>query len=201
MYMAVEFKQFHAKTRAQWRRWLQKNHASEHGVLLLFFKKNAGETGISYSDAVEEALCFGWIDSIKYRLDDNRSVQKFSPRKSNSKWSALNKTRIKQLIKDGAMTAAGIQKIEEAKKSGAWNELDSSDKHSGNNTLPKDLQRAFAGNKKALDNFKAFAPSYRKRFFSWLDSAKRAETRQARILHIVAMAEANKKPGAKGFVL
>ena len=153
------------------------------------------------ADAVEEALCFGWIDSVAQKLDDERSMQKFTPRKKTSVWSKINKQRIGSLIEKNLMTSAGLEKIDEAKRNGSWDKLNASDDHADKNTLPVDLEKAFAKNKKARKNFVAFSSSYRKRFFFWIDSAKQIETRSARIKQTVLMAAANKKPGPKGFKL
>ena len=151
------------------------------------------------ADAVEEALCFGWIDSIAQKLDDERTMQKFTPRKSNSVWSKINKQRIEKLIEQKLMNAAGLSKIEQAKKNGSWDALTSSDFHAGNNSLPDDLEKILHKNKKALENFQAFPQGYRKRFLFWIDSAKTPGTRAARIKQTFLMAVANKKPGLKGF--
>ncbi|MEO5565028.1 MAG: YdeI/OmpD-associated family protein [Chitinophagaceae bacterium] len=197
--MAIEYKTFYPKSRKAWRQWLEKNHSKSPGVWMVSYKKETGKPGVHYADAVEEALCFGWIDSIKNKLDEEGAIQKFSPRKPKSTWSELNKTRIKKLIEDGQMTAAGLSKIEEGKKNGSWNSLDVSNSHTDAGTLPADLEKAFSKNKKALENFKAFAPSYRRRFLFWIDSAKQKETRAARIKQTVIMSTANRKPGPKGF--
>lgn len=126
---------------------------------------------------------------------------KFTPRKRKSVWSQLNKSRIEKLIKDGLMTNAGLKAIDQAKEDGSWNTLTASDSHAANNTIPDDLQKALAKNKKALEYFTGFAASYRKQFLFWIDSAKQDTTRKARIKHTVLMAKANKKPGAKDFKL
>jgi uncharacterized protein YdeI (YjbR/CyaY-like superfamily) len=196
-----ELKKIHPKSRKAWRQWLEKNHERAAGVWLIYYKTTTGKRAMSWSEAVDEALCFGWIDSLAKKLDDERAMQKFTPRKARGNWSAINKRKVKMLIEEGQMTEAGLKAIVLAKKNGSWNTLKTSDFHTGNNSLPADLKKAFEKNKKALVNFENFAPSYRKRFFSWIDSAKRNETRQSRINHTINMAAANKKPGAKGFIL
>ena len=153
------------------------------------------------AEAVEEALCFGWIDSVAQKLDDERSMQKFTPRKPKSVWSKINKQRIEKLIEQELMTPAGLATIERAKKNGSWDTLNSSDLHTDNNSMPDDLKKALSKNKIALTNFLAFPPSYRKRFLFWIDSAKTPETKAARIKQTLLMAAANKKPGVKGFKL
>ena len=195
----ISYKTTHPKTRIEWRKWLEKNHSTSPGVWMIYYKKETGKREFNMADAVEEALCFGWIDSIAQKLDDERTMQKFAPRKSNSVWSKLNKQRIEKLIEQKLMNSAGLSKIEEAKKNGSWEALNSPDFHAENNSLPDDLEKVLLKNKKALENFRAFPQGYRKRFLFWIDSAKTPETRAARIKQTFLMAVANKKPGLKGF--
>lgn len=197
----ADYKTTHPKTRSQWRKWLEKNHSASPGIWLIYYKKDSGKRRFDYADAIEEALCFGWIDSLPRKLDDERAMLKFTPRKPKSIWSKLNKQRIEKLIEQKLMTIAGINKIEEAKKNGSWNTLDSSDFHADNNSLPDDLKKVLDKNKKALANFLAFPPGYRKRFLFWIDSAKTPGTKAARIKQTLLMAATNKKPGLKGFKL
>jgi len=197
----ADYKSFHPKTRIEWRQWLAKNHSISPGVWMVYYKKETGKKKFVYAEAVEEALCFGWIDSAPKKIDDKRSSLKFTPRKPKSIWSKLNKQRVEKLVEKDLMTKAGLAKIEQAKKDGSWNTLNSSDFHTDNNSLPAELEKAFTKNKKAKQNFLAFPPGYRKRFLFWIDSAKQAETKKARIKQTVLMAAANKKPGAKGFKL
>jgi uncharacterized protein YdeI (YjbR/CyaY-like superfamily) len=199
--MPVNYKTVHPKTRDAWRQWLQNNHSSSPGIWLIYYKKESGRRAFSYGEAVEEALCFGWIDSAPRKLDDKRAMLKFTPRKPRSAWSQLNKQRIKKLMKDGAMIDAGLSKIKQAKKDGSWDKLTSADSHIDHNSLPGELLKAFAKNKKALENFRSFAPGYRKQFLFWISTAKRPETKGARIKQTIRMAAANKKPGPKGFKL
>ena len=196
---ASDYKKIHPKTRSQWRQWLEKNHSTSPGIWLIYYKTETGNRKFSYADAVEEALCFGWIDSLPRKLDDKRAMLKYSPRKPKSVWSKINKERIDRLIKNKMMTDAGLAKIELAKINGSWNTLNASDLHADNNTLPSDLENALSKDKTALNNFKSFSTSYRKQFLFWIDSAKRPETRQARVKQTVLMAAANRKPGANGF--
>jgi len=168
---------------------------------MVYYKKETGKRKFTYADAVEEALCFGWIDSSPKKIDAERSALKFTPRKSKSAWSKLNKQRIKKLIEQSQMTAAGLSKIEEAKKDGSWNLLNSSDQHAYNNSLPLELEKAFSNNKRARQNFMAFPRGYRKRFLFWIDSAKTSGTRLSRIQQTLRMAALNKKPGIHGFKL
>ena len=195
------YKTFFAKNRNVWRQWLEKNHAKSPGIWLIYYKRSSGKSSVSYNEAVEEALCFGWIDSLPRKLDDKKAMWKFTPRKTKSAWSELNKKRIENLLRKGLITNAGLMKIEASKKDGSWHILTASNTAVETNQLPVDLVKAFSKNKKALTNFKAFPPGYRRRFLFWIDSAKLPKTRMARVKQTVLMAAANKKPGIKGFKL
>lgn len=178
--------------RGDWRRWLAEHHAHESEVWLIYYKKGINKQSITYNDAVEEALCFGWIDSKVKKIDDEKYMQRYTPRKDGSNWSQSNKRRVRKLIQTGLMTPAGLEKIESAKQDGSWNRLDDIDKEI---RVPEDLAVALANNPQAKKNFENFAPSHRKQYLWWLKSAKREETRQKRLREIVARAEKNIKPG------
>jgi uncharacterized protein YdeI (YjbR/CyaY-like superfamily) len=195
------YEQFYPKDRNAWRNWLQKNHNKFSGIWLVFYKTGTSKPRLPYDDMVEEALCFGWIDSLPRKIDDERSMLMFTPRKPKSVWSDLNKERVARLIRNGLMTKAGLEKIELAKQNGSWDTLTASNNAANNNELPKDLLKLFNGKKEALTNFKAFSPSIRKQFMYWIDSAKTNDTRMKRLQQAVLMSEANKKPGTKGFKL
>ncbi len=192
---------YYPKNRKLWRSWLQKNYNKSSGIWLIYYKVGKSQPRLLYDDMVEEALCFGWIDSLPRKLDDERSMLLFTPRKPKSVWSDLNKVRINKLISNGSMTDAGLQKIIEAKKDGSWLILENSHKTAEINQLPQDLINAFKRKKKAFENFKAFSPSVRKQFMFWINSAKTTVTRNKRLLQTVLMSEANKKPGVEGFKL
>lgn len=168
---------------------------------MVFYKAESGKPRVPYDDAVEEALCFGWIDSLPRKLDAERSMLKFTPRKPKSVWSQLNKQRVTKLIQAGQMMPAGMTAIQRAKENGSWETLSVSDQHAAANTIPKDLAEMLKRNKKAGIHFQQFSMSIRKQFLSWIDSAKKPETRNARLEQTVRMAEANRKPGLKGFQL
>lgn len=176
-------------SRQQWRAWLKENHAKSAGIWFVYFKKQTGKPRVTYDEAVEEALCFGWIDSVPRKFDENRSKLLFTMRKPKSVWSKLNKARIEILIEKGLMTEIGLAKIEAAKKDGSWNALDASD----NLEIPIDLAKAFERNKAAKKNFDAFSDSVKRVILSWIFSAKRDETRAARIGKTVEMATRNKR--------
>jgi uncharacterized protein YdeI (YjbR/CyaY-like superfamily) len=192
---------FYPKDRKAWRSWLQKNYDKSKGIWLIYYKTGKSKPRLPYSEMVEEALCFGWIDSLPRKLDDERSMLMFTPRKPKSVWSDVNKVRIDQLIQNGLMTEAGLAKINAAKLDGSWNTLNASNHAALTNELPKDVLLAFKGKKAALANYKAFAPSIRKQFMYWIESAKTPETRAKRLVQTVLMSEANKKPGLQGFKL
>jgi uncharacterized protein YdeI (YjbR/CyaY-like superfamily) len=184
-----EFQDFHPIDRQEWRNWLAKNYAQSPGIWLIYFKKHTGKPRVTYDEAVEEALCFGWIDSLPRKLDEKRSKLLFTPRKPKSVWSKLNKTRIEKLIKNGLMTDSGLVKIEAAKKDGSWNILDDSD----NLKMSPDLVLELKAGKEAEKNFDAFSDSIKRGILAWIGSAKRAETRRARIIKTVEMAKRNKR--------
>ena len=167
---------FQPRTLAEWRRWLQRNHGREAGVWLVTFKKSSGKARLSYDAAVEEALCWGWIDSVARTLDDERGMLWMSPRRAKSGWSRSNKERIARLAAAGLLAPAGIARIEAAKRDGSWTALDAVEALE----VPRDLARALSA-AKAKAHYEEFAPSIRKSILGWIASAKRPETRARRI--------------------
>jgi uncharacterized protein YdeI (YjbR/CyaY-like superfamily) len=180
------------KDRNEWRQWLEENHQTEQEVWLVYYKVHTGKKSVRQAEAVEEALCFGWIDSLVKRIDDEKYMQKYTPRREGSNWSLSNKRRVKKLIESGKMTPAGLEKIEQAKQDGSWNRLDEFDKQLA---VPSDLKAALEENKEAKKNFANFTLSQRNQYLWWLKSAKRTETKERRIREIVRRAENNIKPG------
>ncbi|MBD2079971.1 YdeI/OmpD-associated family protein [Leptolyngbya sp. FACHB-17] len=176
--------------RAAWRNWLLQNHQSAIGVWLIYYKVKSGKPSVWYSEAVKEALCFGWIDSKTKSLDNDRYMQIFTPRKPKSVWSKLNKQYIEELIAQGLMTPAGLQKIEAAKQDGSWTSLDAIEAL----MIPPDLAAALGRNAIAQQNFEAFSNSTKKPILYWIDSAKRLETRRTRIEKTVQCAVQNQSP-------
>ncbi len=187
-------KQLYVTNRDEWRKWLSRHQATEAEVWLIFYKKETCKPTIRYEDAVEEALCFGWIDSIIKKIDAERYARKFTPRKDNSKWSALNKKRANKMIKEGRMTDIGLVTIQTAKKTGLW-EKDGRPQISFD--VPPEFAKALAQNKKAKENFDNLAPSYRKQYIGWIAVAKRAETKKRRIEESLILLEKGKKLGMK----
>jgi uncharacterized protein YdeI (YjbR/CyaY-like superfamily) len=187
-------KQLYVTNRDEWRDWLSRHHAAEAEVWLIFYKKGTCKPTVSYEAAVEEALCFGWIDSIIKRIDARKYARKFTPRKDNSKWSELNKKRADKMIKEGKMTVFGLAKIRTAKKTGLW---DQDPRPQISLDIPQEFAKALAKNKKAKENFDKLAPSYRKHYIAWIAVAKRPETRKKRIDESIALLEKGKKLGLK----
>ncbi len=173
----------------EWRQWLHDNHLSATKVYLIFYKVGCGIESMRWEEAVQVAICYGWIDSTVKKLDENRRRQMFTPRKDKSVWSKLNKTYIEKLIANNLMHESGLRKIAIAKQNGSWESLDQVENH----IMPEDLIQAFEQNPLALENYNNFSPSYRKSFLYWLNQAKRAETRANRIAEIVSLCEQNIK--------
>jgi uncharacterized protein YdeI (YjbR/CyaY-like superfamily) len=178
--------------REDWRAWLEKNHDTKKEVWLIYYKKDTGKPKIPYDHTVEEALCFGWIDSIVKRIDHEKYARKFTPRKDKSKWSELNRKRGKKMIRQGRMTKAGLASFKEVEKN---DRKGSKAKPKKRLIIPPDLKKALVTNKKAWENFNTFAPSYKRLYIGWMTDAKRKETREKRIKQIVRWADQNKKPG------
>ena len=187
--------ELHVQTRSEWRKWLSKNHNKSKGVWLVFYKKETGIPFLDYDAAVEEALCFGWIDSLVKKIDGKKYARKLTPRNSKSVWSELNKKRVAKVIKEGRMTKNGLQKIEAAKKNGSWNKRLKGVEISY--AAPKDLITALEKNKKAKENFDRIPPSHKKRYYMWVNIAKKKETRDRRIKESIALLSNNKELGLK----
>jgi uncharacterized protein YdeI (YjbR/CyaY-like superfamily) len=188
-----EVKSIYFKTPKEWRTWLQSNHDKETEVWLIFFKKDA-RASLDYESAVEEALCFGWIDSIIKKIDESRFARKFTPRKDRSKWSAINKKRVEKLIECGRMTHAGLSKVKAAQESGYWNKPD---RPRISFDPPGDFKKALNQNKKAKEFFEQLAPSYKKQFIGWIRIAKRQETREKRVSESIQLLEKREKLGLR----
>ena len=184
-------KQLHMTDRDEWRAWLAEHHAAEKELWLVFYKKHTGKPGVSYEGAVEEALCFGWIDGIGKSIDAQKYTLRFSPRKRNSVWSASNKKRVAKMIKQGRMTEVGLAKVNEAKKNGQWRKATQREDPTN---IHADLVKALRANKQAQQNFERLAPSHKKQFIWWIMDAKTDATRQRRIQKTVRLVAQNKKP-------
>lgn len=181
---------FTPKSRKAWRNWLAKNHQSKQAVWLVYYKSSTKVPSISWSEAVDEALCFGWIDSTKKTIDEQRYRQYFSKRKPKSNWSKINKEKVKTLIDQGLMEAEGYKSIEVAKENGSWTLLDEVEAV----VVPSDLESELAQDKVAVEFFERLSKSVKKGLLYWVISAKREETRQKRILEIVESAANERLP-------
>ncbi len=188
----TETEQFYPKTPKEWRSWLQKNHLKKDAVWVVFYKKSSGKPTLSWSDAVDEALCFGWIDSTKKTLDAEASIQFFSKRKAKGTWSKINKAKIIRLTEEGLMMPAGLACIERAKENGSWTILDTVEEL----TIPKDLEKAFKARPGAKAFFLSLSKSVRKMMLHRIVMAKRPETREKRITEIAdSMGEKKRMAG------
>jgi uncharacterized protein YdeI (YjbR/CyaY-like superfamily) len=185
----ASLEQVYAADRAAWRQWLATNHATSPGVWLVFDKKSSNADRLAYVHAVEEALCYGWIDSTVRTLDETHYVQLMAPRKPKSTWARTNKARVERLIAQGLMAEAGLASIERAKANGSWESLDAVEAL----VVPADLTKALRALPGAAKNFAAFSPSARKGYLHWISQAKRAETRAHRVAHVAQFAASNQK--------
>jgi len=184
--------EFYARDREEWHKWLEENHSKLNGIWLIYYKKPSGKPRIPYADAVDEALCFGWIDGKLKKVNEDYYVQWFTPRRPGSRWSELNMSRARNLIKEGRMAPAGLLEYEKAirKPSLIYNT-----KKDENLIVPDDLLIALKNNETAYTNFINFPPSSRRLYVFWLNDAKREETRKGRIIKIVEKSEKNIRTG------
>lgn len=178
---------FYPKSASEWRNWLKQNHLNQENVWLIFYKKGSGYPTVTYSEAVDEALCFGWIDSKPNKRDEHSYYRYFSKRQPGSNWSKVNKAKIAQLTAAAKMHPSGIAMVELAKKSGTWDALNEVEEL----IIPADLASALQQNTAAATHFHAFPPSSRKLILDWIQSAKREETRVKRIRETVELAARN----------
>ena len=177
----------HPLTREEWRKWLEEHHLRDQGIWLITYKKATGKPRMEYEDSVEEALCFGWVDSKPGKLDEERSMLWFAPRKGGSSWSRPNKERVDKLTPAGLMAPAGLAKVEAAKIDGSWNALDGVE----NLDIPEDLQAALDSTPPAGDYFAAFPRSVKRAILEWINSAKKMETRASRVEETARLAAQN----------
>ncbi|WP_316817114.1 YdeI/OmpD-associated family protein [Pedobacter nyackensis] len=185
-----EIETFCPSSREEWRQWLKENHNSSQSVWLVQYKQKSDKPSITWSDSVDEALCFGWIDSTRRTIDEESYAQFFCKRKPTSNWSKINKAKVQRLIEEGLMTAAGFKTIEVAKKNGSWSILDDVEEL----VIPKDLEDAFQSQPGSADYFNGLSKSVKKMILHWLIMAKRPETRQKRVTEIAELAAQKLKP-------
>jgi uncharacterized protein YdeI (YjbR/CyaY-like superfamily) len=181
---------FYPTSQQHWREWLKKNHQTKQSIWLICYKKASGIPSISWSDAVDEALCFGWIDSTRRPIDDEKFMQFFCKRKAKGNWSKINKEKVKRLAAEGLMAKAGIECVEIAKQNGSWTILDDVEEL----VIPDDLETEFGKRLGAKDFFLSLSKSVKKIILYRVASAKRPETRQKRITEIVELAAQKQKP-------
>lgn len=187
-------KQIYVKDRKEWRDWLSRNHDKEAGVWLIYYKKETGRATLDYGYSVEEALCFGWIDSIIKKIDEEKYVRKFTPRKPDSYWSEPNKRRADKMIEARLMTPYGLSKIKAAKKSGLW---DKNSRPQLSFEMTPEFTEALNKNPQAQAAFEKLPPSYKKNYLGWIETAKRPETKKRRILEAIQLLNKGKKLGLK----
>lgn len=180
-------KTFYAKTISQWRKWLLKNHLLEKGVWLVINKKDAAITSITRDEALDQALCFGWIDSVANKRDEDSYFQYFAQRKPKSNWSGINKIKIARLIEEGQMHASGLKMVELAKETGTWTALEDVE----NLVIPDDLLKALKKTGDAFSNWNKFPASTKRGILDWIQQAKLAETRARRIEETARLAKDN----------
>lgn len=183
-----EEKTFYARNREEWRSWLKKNHEKETHVALLKYKKHTGKPSLSHKESMEEAICFGWIDTTIKRLDDERYIRRFARRGDKSRWSSATLGYARALIAQKKMSPFGLARYHEGLKKPT---IDAG--LAKNPPVPDDLKNALAQNKHAYANFKTWSPSYTRTYLRWIERAKQPETRKKRINAVVQRAQENKK--------
>ncbi len=186
--MATDLVTIDVRHRRQWRKWLEKHHDSSPGIWLVFHKNHTGVPSVSYEDSLREALCFGWIDSLIKRLDDDRYLRKFTPRKPASKWSDINRKYWAELKAAGQLSPAGLAAAPTANTYAPRPAIPE---------LPSYIAEAIKANSEAWTFFQALAPTYRRHFVAWIHSARRPETREKRIREAITLLAAGKKLGLK----
>jgi uncharacterized protein YdeI (YjbR/CyaY-like superfamily) len=186
--------ELYVPNRDEWRAWLKENHDIKKAIWLIYYKKHIGKPSIPYDDSVEEALCFGWVDGVIKKLDDEKCARKFTPRKEKSRWSESNKKRAEKMIREGRMTEAGLARITEAKENGEWFKVHEVSKEL---VVPPFIKTALAQNKKASEFFEKLGNSYKAQIVLWVSSAKKEETRMKRLAEVIGLLKQNKKLGLK----
>ena len=194
-----EYEQIYFKDRANIRKWLLENHDKSPGIWIIFYKKQVNIECVKYSEALEESLCFGWIDSLVKSIDDEQYARKFQPRKNTSKWSDVNKKIVLSLLEKGKMTEAGLKKIDIFLKTGRVNWESKEIKETGTRefNIPDFIIVEFANNEPALKNFNNLAQTYKRHYILWITNAKREETIRQRLKEAVELLKGNKKLGLK----
>ncbi|MCG2614652.1 YdeI/OmpD-associated family protein [Terrimonas sp. NA20] len=190
MVTAKDTEVFYPANAKEWRQWLQKNHRSKQSVWVIYYKKKANHPTVTHSEAVDEALCFGWIDSTRVSLGDDQFKQFFCKRKPTSVWSKINKAKVQKLIDEKKMMPAGWKSIETAKENESWSILDDVEELK----IPADLSKAFRRHAGSKAFFNSLSKSVKKMMLQWLVLAKREETREKRLEEIASNAAAGQRP-------
>jgi len=183
------------ETSTQWHDWLEANHDHCSEIWLIFYRKASGKQAINYQEALDEALCFGWVDSLIKKIDGTKYARKFTLRRDGSSWSLVNKERVQQLISQGKMTESGMAKVHAAQRSGSWDaptqkpELDLS--------MPPEFASSLAHHPRAKGFYESLAPTYQKQFLAWIVTAKREATRIKRINASIEILSRGDKLGLK----
>lgn len=185
-----EVETFYPPNREEWRQWLQQNHNTKQSIWVVMYKKDSGVPSITWSDAVDEAICFGWIDSTKRAVNHQQSIQYFTKRKVTSAWSKINKAKVERLTNDSMMAQAGLDSVEIAKQNGSWTLLDEVEEL----IIPEDLDKAFKAHPGSKDFFTSLSKSIKKMMLHWVLTAKRLETREKRIAELAQLATQKQKP-------
>jgi uncharacterized protein YdeI (YjbR/CyaY-like superfamily) len=181
---------FAAPDRAAWRTWLAGHASTDAEIWLVYFKKHTGKPTVSYLDSLEEALCFGWVDSLIQKIDDDRYARKFTPRRIGSKWSEVNQRLVAKLIREGLMTEAGLARVDFSLPEG-----EPIRQRPAETPTPGWLKTGLRTSPLAWENFEKLPPSHQRRYIVWISDAKRDETRQKRIREAIALLEGNKRLG------
>lgn len=185
-------KTYDARTRERWTQWLAQNHASESEIWLIFYKKHTGKPSIDYKDALDAALCYGWIDSLIKRIDADRYARKFTPRKPDSNWSSINVKRYKELKAAGNLAPPGLARGPEGRPI-----VDGPPPDVFPTGFPAYIRKALKQDGRAWTSFEALLPSQRRRYINWIDTAKREGTKQSRLRQAIALLRTGKKLGLK----
>lgn len=186
---AKNVKTLDVRGRQEWRNWLRAHHDSESGIWLVFHKRHTADESVSYDAAVEEALCFGWIDSLVKRLDKDRYARKFTPRKPESRWSTINRRRYAKVKARRLLAAPGLKRAPTGRSGDAPRPSVS--------VVPSYIEKQLKANVRAWDYFEQLAPSYRRAYIGWIDSAKRKETKEKRLREVISLLATGKKLGLK----
>lgn len=189
-----EIQELYVSDRDNWRKWLEENHSTEEGVWLIFYKAHAGKSSLPYDASVEEALCYGWIDSTIKKIDEDRYARKFTPRKPHSRWSRSNIERIEKMVRAGRMDKSGLFVVEQSKNDGEFVDAETPPKEV---EPPQFMMDALAANEAALRNFNRLAKSHKRQYVLWLLNAKKEETKKKRLSEVVVLLERNEKLGLK----